>query len=249
MSRLILFGATGSLGGHVLRQALAAGHQVTVLVRNPSGVPLEALDQVSIHKGDISMLAPADMARLISGQDALINCAGRVREGQVFVHLVDRLVTSVEVLSPAARPVCWFLAGVAVMDIDPTGRKGVDLPVVKSMYWPHRANFERLSRSGLDWRLLCPGPMVDQPPLGLNRLRVAADRWPVQAPGFARALPGLLFLPFFLYLLPEMIGPYADAAAFMLAHLDPANPRSRRRVGLALPPGMRGRKSTWAASS
>ena len=158
--------------------------------------------------------------------------------------------------SPDGERICFqaYPAGqdeyqIYVMDIDPTGRKGVDLPVVKSMYWPHRANFERLSRSGLDWRLLCPGPMVDQPPLGLNRLRVAADRWPVQAPGFARALPGLLFLPFFLYLLPEMIVPYADAAAFMLAHLDPANPRSRRRVGLALPPGMRGRKSTWAASS
>ena len=36
MPRLILFGATGSLGSHVLRQALAAGHQVTALVRTPS---------------------------------------------------------------------------------------------------------------------------------------------------------------------------------------------------------------------
>ena len=75
----------------------------------------------------------------------------------------------------AAQPVCWFLAGAALLDIGHSGRKGVELPKVKSTYWPHRVNFERISRSGLDWRLLCPGPMVEQPALGLNRLRIALD--------------------------------------------------------------------------
>jgi uncharacterized protein YbjT (DUF2867 family) len=36
MARVILFGATGRLGRQVLRQALAAGHAVKVLVRDPS---------------------------------------------------------------------------------------------------------------------------------------------------------------------------------------------------------------------
>ena len=42
MSRLLILGATGSLGRHVLRQALAAGHDVTVFVRTPSKLPPEA---------------------------------------------------------------------------------------------------------------------------------------------------------------------------------------------------------------
>ena len=46
-----------------------------------------------------------------------------------------------------------------------------------------------------------------------------------------------------------MIVPYADAAALMLANIDPGNEMTRRRVGLALPPGMRGRKSQWAAKA
>jgi uncharacterized protein YbjT (DUF2867 family) len=41
MSRLLILGATGSLGRHVLRQALAAGHEVTVFVRTPSKLPPE----------------------------------------------------------------------------------------------------------------------------------------------------------------------------------------------------------------
>ena len=39
MSRLLILGATGSLGRHVLRQAVAAGHDVTVFVRTPSKLP------------------------------------------------------------------------------------------------------------------------------------------------------------------------------------------------------------------
>ena len=40
---------------------------------------------------------------------------------------------------------------------------------------------------------------------------------------------------------------YTDAAALMLANLDRGNTMSRHRVGLALPVGMRGRKSRWSA--
>ncbi len=247
MARLIIFGATGSLGSHVLRQALAAGHQVTVVVRTPSRLLLEAQTQVSVHRGDLSVLAPVDVAKLISGHDALINCAGLVTEGQAFVGLIDRLVTGVESMPLAAQPVCWFLAGAALLDIDQSGRKGVDLPKVRSTYWPHRINFERISRSDLDWRLLCPGPMVEQPALGVHRLRIALDTLPVQVPAFARALPGPLFLPVFAYMIPQMIVPYADAAAVMLANFNRGDTMARHRVGLALPLGMRGTKSQWAA--
>jgi len=249
LSRLIVFGATGSLGSHVLRQALAAGAQVTVFVRNPSRLPPEARSRVSVHQGDLSAFAPADIGEVIRGHDALVNCAGLVTEGQTFVDLIDRLVTGVESLPTAARPVCWFLAGAAVLDIGPSGRQGVDLPKVKTTYWPHRANFERLSRSDLDWRLLCPGPMVEQPALGLHRLRITLDALPVQVPALARALPGPLFLPIFVYLIPRMIVPYADAAALMLGNLDRGNAMACHRVGLALPVGMRGKKSQWAAKS
>ena len=238
-SRLILFGATGSLGRHVLRQALAAGHDVTVFVRTPSKLPPETRERVAVHTGDLSTPPPVDLMR---GQDALITCAGHVAEGQAFVGLVDRLVTGVDSLPPPEQPVCWFLGGAALLDIDPSGRRGVDLPKVRSTYWPHDLNLTRLRRSRLDWRMLCPGPMVDQPGIGLDRLRVSSDTLPVQVPAFARALPRALLLPVFGSLIPQMIVSYADAAALMLANLDRGSAMSLHRVGLALPVGMRGRK-------
>jgi uncharacterized protein len=48
-------------------------------------------------------------------------------------------------------------------------------------------------------------------------------------------------------LFPDLIVRYAGAAALMLNNLEPRNAMSRRRVGLALPVGMTGKKDRWTA--
>jgi hypothetical protein len=116
------------------------------------------------------------------------------------------------------------MAGAALLDIGASRRRGVELQKVKATYWPHAINFERLCRSQLDWRLLCPGPMVDEPAIGLSRLRVSRDVLPVYVPAVTRAMARPLLLPVFASLIPQMIVPFADAAALMLANLDRANP-------------------------
>jgi len=71
-----LTGATGFVGGHILRQLVNAGHRVRVLARNPDKLPAELADQ------DIVVGALDDksaLARLSTGADAFIHCAGSVR--------------------------------------------------------------------------------------------------------------------------------------------------------------------------
>ncbi len=86
--------------------------------------------------------------------------------------------------------------------------------------------------------------MVDEPALGLDRLRISIDALPVETPAAVRDLPDSSLLPAFASLIPQMIVPYADAAALMLAHLERGSTMSRHRVGLAPPIGMRGHKPT-----
>jgi putative NADH-flavin reductase len=248
MSKVLILGATGSLGRHVTAQALAADHEVSVLVRSPSKLTAEVREQVVVHQADLATTPAPALATIFETQDAVINTAGLVTEGQRFVDLVAQVMTGLEFLPAKFRPVSWFLAGAALLDLDDRGRRGVDLPRVAATYWPHRVNFDRIRWMALDWRVLCPGPMVDQPPVGLDRMRVSLDRVPVHIPPSARLLPGALLLPFFVHGIPEMIVPYADAAALMLANLTPSGEMSQRRVGLALPLGMRGKKAQWAAT-
>ena len=249
MSRIIVLGASGSLGKHVVEQAVAAKHEVSVLVRTPSKLPADLRDSVTIHQADIATLSTSQLATLARNQDALINTAGLVSDGQRFVALVDHIVTSIETFPASERPVCWFLAGAGVLDIGESGRMGVDLPLIKKTYWPHAKNFNRLRSSSLDWRLLCPGPMVEGPPLGISKLRVSNERLPVHTPAVVRWLPNLLLVPVFAFRVPEMIVPYADASALMLNNLQPASAMSHHRIGLALPLGMRGKKERWSARS
>lgn len=71
--KLAVLGATGLTGAQVVGQALAAGHAVTALVRNPDTVTLRH-DQLVVHQG--SPVAAADIAACLAGADAVIHCLG-----------------------------------------------------------------------------------------------------------------------------------------------------------------------------
>jgi uncharacterized protein len=247
MTAIAILGATGNLGRHVASQSIAAGWDLSVAVRSRSRLPHEISSHAEVVDLDLTSAQPAKIASFVAGHDVFVSCAGVVTEGEAFVRLVDGVVAALESLEPNKRPVCWFLAGAAMLPLDANGRVGVDLPKVRDTYWPHRRNYERLQRSALDWRLLCPGPMVEQPGLGLSRLRVTIEALPAPLPAVARSLPAPLVLPLFAMRVPEMIIPYADAASVMLANVAPGDSMSRHRVGVALPAGMKGKKSHWAA--
>lgn len=246
--KIIVLGANGSLGSQVTRLAIQAAHSVTAVVRNPAKGAIRDLPGLAVHPADIAALSAPALSEVVRGHDALINTAGMVTDGDRFVSLLDHIVTAIELLPPTERPICWFLAGAGLLDLDAGGRRGLDLPVVKKTYWPHAKNYERLQRSTLDFRLLCPGPMVDSPPVGLPRLRTSTGRLPVDMPAWIAPLPGFLALLPFARRMPEMIVSYTDAAALMLANLDPNSAFKRQRVGMALPIGMRGSKSQWKAA-
>ena len=71
MGRVIILGATGALGRHVLRQAVGAAHDVTVFVRTPSKLPPEASGAVSVHTGDLGAHVPLDLNQRAGCADQL----------------------------------------------------------------------------------------------------------------------------------------------------------------------------------
>jgi len=82
---LAIFGATGGTGRHLVGQALAAGHHVTVLVRTPAAFA-EAHERLHIVQGDVRQ---ADqVAAVISGQDAVLSALGPHERGPVTLCTV-----------------------------------------------------------------------------------------------------------------------------------------------------------------
>lgn len=70
--KLLVLGATGKTGQLVLAAAKRAGHDITVLVRDPARLP--SRDGLTVTKGDAS--SAADVTRAAAGQDAVVSVVG-----------------------------------------------------------------------------------------------------------------------------------------------------------------------------
>jgi uncharacterized protein len=79
-----------------------------------------------------------------------------------------------------------------------------------------------------------------------NGLRISADHWPMPAPPAVNLLPKAALAFAFKQRIPELTVSYEDAAEVILNNLDRNGPFSRKRVGVALPPGERNVKDGCA---
>lgn len=70
---IAVFGATGLTGGLVVERALAAGHRVTALVRNPDAVRRKH-ELLTVIGG--SPTSAADVEACVRGADVVIHCLG-----------------------------------------------------------------------------------------------------------------------------------------------------------------------------
>jgi putative NADH-flavin reductase len=71
--KILVFGATGATGHHLLLQALKLRHSVTAFVRDPSKFKIDS-DRIKIHRGDAGDYQSVEDA--IKGQDAVLSALG-----------------------------------------------------------------------------------------------------------------------------------------------------------------------------
>src|SRR5690348_10773427 len=70
--RLVIVAATGGIGRQLVEQAIAAGHQVTAVARNPRDLPPQAR-AVTI---DLARPDQAELASAMAGADAVLSGLG-----------------------------------------------------------------------------------------------------------------------------------------------------------------------------
>ncbi|HLH06654.1 MAG TPA: NAD(P)H-binding protein [Terriglobales bacterium] len=70
--KILIFGASGGTGRELVRQGLAAGHQVTAFVRNPDS--LAEAPGLRVVQGDV--YATVQVAAAIEGQNAVLTALG-----------------------------------------------------------------------------------------------------------------------------------------------------------------------------
>ncbi|MFD5575060.1 NAD(P)-dependent oxidoreductase [Streptomyces cadmiisoli] len=73
MSKIAVFGATGTIGTRIVDEALNRGHHVTAVVRDPSKYT-RSDPYLTVVTGDV--LDPASVASIAHGQDVVVSAVG-----------------------------------------------------------------------------------------------------------------------------------------------------------------------------
>lgn len=80
--KLTIFAATGGIGRHLLQQAIDDGHDVTVVVRNPAGLPSHLRGPVREVLADLADADPSMLESAVAGADAVLSGLGPRRMSQ-----------------------------------------------------------------------------------------------------------------------------------------------------------------------
>ena len=104
--RIALFGATGAIGGYFLNKALAAGHEVTALVRSPE--KLGEQPSLTALKGDVA--DASDVHGVIDQADVVVSCLGNVKGVMIMEKAAEAILQAAG--AQTNPPKCLFISSV-----------------------------------------------------------------------------------------------------------------------------------------
>jgi putative NADH-flavin reductase len=180
--KLTIFAATGGVGREVLEQAVAAGHDVTAVVRNPKKLSRE----VPFVAVDLSSTDPAPLESAVAGSDAVLSGLGPHSNAEAGVAWRGtRAIIQAMRATDVRRIVVVSAAPVAT--VASPGRPNppkhdpgdgffmryllnrIALTAFAKVYDDLVLMEDELRESGLDWTALRPPRLNDKPMTGTYR--------------------------------------------------------------------------------
>ena len=165
---ILVLGATGRVGSEVVRYALNDGLQVTVFVRSPEKLQVEN-DDLTVIQGNV--LDKDAVVQALKGIDVVIsalNFDGGMTLSTSMPYIVDAMEKE-----GVKRIITVATAGILQSRVEPEklryqsseSKRTVTLPVED-----HHAAYDYLSKSALDWTVVCPTYLPDGERTGVYRV-------------------------------------------------------------------------------
>lgn len=157
--KIVLFGATGSIGKVIALEALARGHQVTGLVRHPERGDLS---HPAFRLRQADALDAAVVASEVKGHDAVINAVAPEFENPGMLTSAARAL--IQGLQSANVRRLLIVGGAGSLEVSP-GLQLVDSPQFPPS-WKPIANAHRdalgvyRQDTSLDWTYFSPAAMI-----------------------------------------------------------------------------------------
>jgi putative NADH-flavin reductase len=176
--KLTIFGATGATGTCLAEQAIAAGHEVTAVVRDPARLTVPAGPRLRVVTADV--LDPVAISPAVAGADAVISAIGPRGTGPTTIGQ-DSVRSIIGAMQKTGVRRLMTVSGSIVADEG----EGVLMrylvkPAVRATALRHvcadmRRAEEEVRDSGLDWTIMRPPRLTDKPAVGTYRTAIDSN--------------------------------------------------------------------------
>lgn len=218
--RTVIAGGHGRIALRLERLLVARGDQAVGLVRNPDHTSNLLATGAEPVVRDLEESSVADVARHLEGADAAVFAAGAgPGSGAARKETVD-LAAAVLFANAAERAGVRRFLVVSAMGTDREPPPGTDPVFAAYLRAKGRADADIRARTALDWTILRPGRLTDEPGTGLVELAEHTGRAEVSRDDVAAVLLALLDEPRTAGRTLELIGggtPVPDAVRAVVA--------------------------------
>ncbi len=167
--KVIVFGATGSIGRLAVERLLEDGHTVTAFSRHPDRLGFTH-SQLRPFAGDA--LNPADMSDAVKGQEAVVVTlgAGASRKSRIRSEGTRAIIDAMRAHG-VRRLVCQSTLGAheSWANLNFFWKRIMFGLLLKPVHRDHELQETLVRDSGLDWTLVRPAAFTDGPATGLFR--------------------------------------------------------------------------------
>jgi len=177
--KVTVFGTTGGIGGHVVRQALDHGYAVTAVVRDPARLDVR---HPTLEVAAVPALDDADaLGPVLRGSDAVLSGVGpRGRNDGPVASTATRTILSAMHAEGVRRLVAVSAAPVGpIPDGDSLLNRRIVLPgisaLLKDLYADLRAMEDAMANSPAEWTVMRPPKLVNKPLTGRYRTAIGSN--------------------------------------------------------------------------
>jgi putative NADH-flavin reductase len=161
--KLLILGATGGTGQHIVSQALERGHDVTMLARDRSKAPA-AGPRLRVFDGDAQNSAA--LFEAMRDRDAVMSAIGRGRSFK-SENLIERTVPGIlSAMQSSGVKRLMFMSALGVGDSyrdSPIVAKLFFTTLLRGIYADKLIGDQQIRSSGLDWTIVQPVVLTDGP--------------------------------------------------------------------------------------
>jgi uncharacterized protein YbjT (DUF2867 family) len=172
--QIVVFGATGSLGTHIIQQALAAGHDVTAFTRRPQQVSALGTDKLHIFEGDVFNLR--DVENAVNGKDAVFCALGDGTKGKVRAAGTRNIIEAMR-KQRCERLICQTTLGLGDSwnNLNFLWKYIMFGFLLKKAYRDHAWQEKYIVESRLDYTIVRPSAFTDGPVTRQYRVHFSAQ--------------------------------------------------------------------------